>query len=71
METPRRTKVKLKGKSFTVVQAADGSPLKVTYVSGFSGEREVELSSRTAAELLELVRRRAERRTALARAPYA
>ena len=64
METPRRTKVKLKGKSFTVLQAPDGSPLKVTYISSFSGERDVKLTSRTAAELLELVRSRAERKAA-------
>ena len=64
MQTPRRIKVKLKGKSFTVVQAADGSPLKVTYISSFSGEREIKLSSRTAAKLLELVKSRAERHAA-------
>ena len=64
MDTPRRTKVKLKGKSFTVIQAADGSPLKVTYISNFSGEREVKLSSRTAADLIELVKTRAGRHAA-------
>lgn len=59
MEASVRIKVKLKGKRYTVEQAADGKPLKVTYVSVFSGEREVDLSSRTVAELVALVACRA------------
>ena len=63
MEASIRTKVKLKGKRFTVEQTADGKPLKVTYISAFSGEREVKLSSRTVAELVAIVASRSARPT--------